>query len=379
MRTLAYLFGTGLFLTIGFSSCGVDHCESKKECETHVTLKIGGTTEGQYIVEKRLTRDRLGIDTLTLDEFGELKFGLDVDKMEIFSIRNMGQESEIIFVANKGDEIHIHANADDLGVSFVLSGTEENESLATFIDYERSFQTFADSLNKIYLNLKRSNLHYSVEGKFNELYKEKAIAHEKYVQLFIDEDPGRFVNLLAVRSLDVKKFPKYYEKVKIGLEGKFPASEHVAAFSKDVSRLVASEIGGVAPEFSLPSLKSDVVTLSDFKGKYVLLDFWATWCKPCIAEIPNLKAVRKEFSNENFEVVSICVDKADFKPNWKKIIEKHDADWPQLFDASGVAARDYAIEYFPTIFLLNEKGEIIARNLRGNDIPKKLREVFKRQ
>jgi hypothetical protein len=75
-------------------------------------------------------------------------------------------------------------------------------------------------------------------------------------------------------------------------------------------------------------------------------------------------------------VVSICVDKADFKPNWKKIIQKFDANWPQLFDASGTAARDYSIEYFPTIFLLNKEGEIIARNLRGHDISKKLKEVF---
>ena len=379
MKNSVFLFATGVLGVLGafgLFSCGSSHCESKKHCETQVVLKIDGDIEGQYIVEKRLTRDRLAIDTLSLDESGELKFGLDVDKMEIFSIRNISKQSEIIFVANKGDEIKIEADSKDIGASFNLQGTTENESLSTFIDYERSFQAFADSLNKIYLNLKRNNMHYAVEKEFNSLYKARAIAHEKYVKVFIDEDPGRFINLLAVRSLDVKKFPEYYKKVKEGLEGQFPTSEHVIVFAKDVGNLVASEVGGMAPSFSLPSLKSDVVKLSDFKGKYVLLDFWATWCKPCIAEIPNLKAVREEFSKKDFEVVSICVDKADFKLNWEKIIEKHDANWPQLFDASGTAARDYAIEFFPTIFLLNKEGEIIARNLRGHDIAKKLHEVF---
>jgi peroxiredoxin len=357
-------------------SCGSEHFQSKKDCETQVILNITGDVKGQYIVEKRLTRDRLAIDTLTLDEGGQLKFGLEVEKIEIFSIRNTIKQSEIIFVASKGDQIKIEADAEDIGSSFTLNGTNENENLSTFIDCERSFQAFADSLNKIYLNLKRSNLHYTVEKEFNSLYKEKSIAHENYVKSFIDDNPSRFVNLLAVRSLDVKKFPEYYKKVKKGLEDKYPESEHVKIFAKDVGRLAASVVGGKAPLFSLPSLTSGVVKLSDFKGKYVLLDFWATWCKPCIAEIPNLKSVREKFSNEDFEIVSICVDKPDFKLNWKKIIEEYDANWPQLFDASGVAARDYAIEYFPTIFLLNKEGEIIARNLRGQEITKKLNQVF---
>ncbi|MFT6716625.1 MAG: peroxiredoxin, partial [Saprospiraceae bacterium] len=277
---------------------------------------------------------------------------------------------------NKGDQITINAKSDNIGGSFSLKGTKENESLNGFIGHERLFQAFKDSLNKIYLNLKRNNLHYGVEKEFNSLYMSRSIAHEEYVKMFIDGNPGRFVNLLAVRSLDMKKYPEYYRKVKEGLENKFPKSEHVTAFAKDVGRLVATKVGGLAPSFSLPSLRSEVVSLSDFKGKYVLLDFWATWCKPCIAEIPNLKAVREEFSKEDFEVVSICVDKADFKLNWEKIIEKYDANWPQLFDASGEAARDYAIEYFPTIFLLNKDGEIVAKNLRGHDISKKLRKIF---
>ncbi|MFT6746505.1 MAG: peroxiredoxin [Glaciecola sp.] len=367
----AGLVGLGSFL-----SCASGHCESKINCETQVVLKIEGETEGQYIVEKRLTRDRLAIDTLNLDDSGELKFGLEVDKIEIFSIRNITKQSEIIFVANKGDKINIAADSKDIGASFTLNGTAENESLTSFIQHERSFQSFADSLNKIYLNLKKNNMHYAVEKEFTSLYKAKSIAHEGYVKSFIDENPERFINLLAVRSLDVKKYPEYYAKVKEGLEYKFPTSEHVVVFAKDVGRLVAREVGGMAPAFTLPSLTSGDVKLSDFKGKYVLLDFWATWCRPCIKEIPNLKAVREQFSKEDFEIVSICVDKVDFKPNWKRIIAKYEANWPQLFDASGTAATDYAIEYFPTIILLNKKGEIIARNLRGHDISQKLQEVF---
>lgn len=371
-----YYLGIIVINLVFLVSCNSGVTDQNKEGNATVSLQIEGDLSGEYIVEKRLTRERIAIDTLKLDPKGTAVFGLEVEGIEIFSIKNPLQQSEIIFVANQGDEMKIKASSNDIGASFSLSGTIENESLSEFIEYERSFQAFTDSINKVYLNLKRSNQHFGVEAQFNALYKEKAIAHENYVKTFIDKDPERFINLLVVRSLDIKRHPEYYKKVKEGLENKFPASEHVMAFAKDVGRLAASEVGGIAPAFSLPTYKGTSAKLSDYKGKYVLLDFWATWCKPCIAEIPNLKRVKEEFVNEDFEIVSVCVDRADFKSNWKKIIEKHQTNWPQLFDASGTTARDYAIEYFPTIFLLNKKGEIVARNLRGHDIAKKLREVF---
>ncbi|MFT6717193.1 MAG: hypothetical protein ACJA0Q_001844, partial [Saprospiraceae bacterium] len=127
-------------ILISVFSCSSSHCESKIECETQVVLKIEGKNEGQYVVEKRLTRDRQAIDTLSLDESGELKFGLDVEKIEIYSIRNLNKQSEIIFIVNKGDQITINAKSDNIGGSFSLKGTKENESLNGFIGHERLFQ-----------------------------------------------------------------------------------------------------------------------------------------------------------------------------------------------------------------------------------------------
>lgn len=361
-----------------FNACNSKKDCTKKEGDTIVKLEIEGAKGGIYFVEKSLIKDWEVLDTLELDENGFVEFTLDLKHMEIISIKNNLGQGEINFVANKGERISVSAKQGELSSSFRLGGTGENEDLDAFIQYERVFQAYADSLNDVYLSLKRNNQHYGVEDKINDLYKTKAIAHEEYVKAFIDAKPNRFVNLLAIRSLDLKRNAKYYEKVMLALEKKFTESEHVAYFVNDVKRVIASEVGGNAPEIILPSYTNDVKKLSDFKGKYVLLDFWATWCRPCITEIPNLKNVHRQFAGDEFEIVSVCVDKVDFKTNWKKIVEEYQTDWPQLFDASGVAAQDYGIEYFPTIFLLNKKGEIIAKNLRGLDIEKKLSELIKR-
>lgn len=356
-------------------------CDTKKKCtnkggDTKVKLEIVGAKEGVYFVEKRLISDWEVLDTVEVDEDGFAEFSLNLNHMEIISIKNNVDQGEIVFVANKGDRISVEAKQHELSSSFRLKGTSENEDLDAFIQYERLFQSYADSLNQVYLALKKNNQHYGVDEKINELYKKRAIEHEEFVKSFIDKNPSRFVNLLAVRSLDLKRNPAYYEKVSNALEKKFSNSDHVAYFVNDVKRIIASEVGGKAPEITLPSYSGTVKKISEYKGKYVLLDFWATWCRPCIAEIPNLKKVHEKFAGNEFEIVSVCVDKVDFKANWKKIIEEYQTEWPQLFDATGVAAQDYGIEYFPTIFLLNKEGEIIAKNLRGADIEKKLSEVL---
>lgn len=359
-------------------SCGGDQCH-KKSGDTHIEVQIENEEEGTYVVEKRSVNDWIRIDTLLLDEEGKAEFHLDVERKEIISIKKINGQDDIILIADAGEEINVKASADDLSGSFSLSGTKENDALNKYLVYERRFQSYADSLNRIYQDLKRNNRHHGIEKQMNSLYKEKALAHEEFVKNFIDEDTGRFVNLFAVRSLDVKRNPAYYEKVMKGLLDAHPESQHVAMFAKDVKKVIASEIGGAAPEISLSSYSGKNIKLTDFKGKFVLLDFWATWCRPCIAEIPNLKKVYSEFSGDDFEIVSVCVDRADFKPNWKKIIEEYQTGWPQLFDATGVAAHDYGIEYFPTIFLLNKKGEIVGKNLRGEEIKNRLRELLDKE
>jgi thiol-disulfide isomerase/thioredoxin len=115
----------------------------------------------------------------------------------------------------------------------------------------------------------------------------------------------------------------------------------------------------------------------------VLLDFWATWCKPCIAEIPYLAKAKEQFGNQNFEIISVCIDRPEFKPQWNKIIESHGHHWVQLFDAAGETSKDYSIKAFPTIVLLDPEGKVIISSadpatagFRRDAIINKLAEIF---
>ena len=364
-----------LFSIIILVSCGTKTDNSSNGNIT-ISVQIEGLNQGKVVLEQLTISERIPIDTIDIKEDGSAELKFNGNEINIYLLKLLDQQGEVIFVAKKGDEVKITANAKNIAGTFRISGNKELEKLDEFILNDRNFASYRDSLNKIYLSLKERNEHFTVEEQYNALYKNKAIAYENYVKSYLDKNPEFFSNILTIRSLDINRFAIYYEKVLKSLNQNYPNSEHVIAFNKDLEKVFATELGGKASGFELPSIDGKTVKLSDFKGKYVLLDFWATWCKPCIAEIPNLKNVYKQFGNKNFEIVSVCIDRAEFKPTWEKIIKEYKTNWTQLFDASGQTAESYSIEYFPTIILLDPKGNIIAKNIRGEEISAKVKQVL---
>ncbi len=139
-----------------------------------------------------------------------------------------------------------------------------------------------------------------------------------------------------------------------------------------------SMIGVKAIDFSQPDSEGKNISLSSFRGKYVLVDFWASWCGPCRAESPNLVKAYTNYKNKNFEIFSISLDQG--KDKWLKAIEDDGYTWPQAGDMKGwenAAAAEYGVRGIPFNFLVDPNGIIIARNLRGDILEKKLAEVLK--
>jgi len=142
--------------------------------------------------------------------------------------------------------------------------------------------------------------------------------------------------------------------------------------------MTALKVGMTAPGFSLPDVNGTTVTLNSFKGKYVLVDFWASWCPPCRQENPNVVKVYNAYKDRNFTVVGVSLDKK--KEAWLEAIKADGLNWTQVSDLKfweSAVVPLYGINSIPTNMLLDPQGKILAIGLRGEALEAKLKEVIK--
>jgi peroxiredoxin len=149
-------------------------------------------------------------------------------------------------------------------------------------------------------------------------------------------------------------------------------------YAQRLAKQQATAVGAQAPDFVQPTPAGKPVSLADYRGKYVLLDFWASWCHPCRAENPTLRKAYEAYKNRNFEVLGISIDEG--REKWLKAIADDQLPWTQVADLHGPqneAAQRYNVQGIPQNFLLDPTGKIVAVNLHGDDLVAQLAQFIK--
>ena len=198
--------------------------------------------------------------------------------------------------------------------------------------------------------------------------------------VFAREHPDSYISLAmlketAGKDIDVSKIGPVFK----GLSARLRASTEGAEFAASIEDARLTSIGALAPDFMQTDTNGRPVRLSDFRGKYVLLDFWASWCGPCRAENPNVVKAYNQYRDKNFTVLSVSLDQPGKKEAWLAAIKADGLSWTQVSDLrfwNNAAARQYAIKAIPQNFLIDPTGKIIGKNLRGLALEKKLEEVL---
>ena len=165
----------------------------------------------------------------------------------------------------------------------------------------------------------------------------------------------------------------------------FPQSEvaknidqAIAAIEQQAAADKLLAIGQPFPAFAEKDLNGQPLALADFKGKVVLIDFWATWCGPCVAELPNVIAAYEKFHGKGFEIIGISLDKS--RDALTSFIKEKNMPWPQYFDGLGwknKLGEQFGIHSIPATYLLDREGNIVAKGLRDTDLDSKLAELLK--
>lgn len=209
---------------------------------------------------------------------------------------------------------------------------------------------------------------------FNQYRKTKDVKIED----FIKANPSSIVSAYVLyREWSYRLTPQEIEQNIAALDRGLDKTPYVQVLKGLVPVLKSVQPGNRALDFELPDTNGKKVKLSDHFGKYLLVDFWASWCPPCRAENPNVVKLFQKYKSKGFDVFGVSLDKS--KENWLKAIKDDHLDWTQVSDLqfwNSAGAKIYGVRAIPANVLIDPNGVIIARNLYGADLEKKLEEIF---
>ncbi|MDR1170681.1 MAG: AhpC/TSA family protein [Prevotellaceae bacterium] len=299
----------------------------------------------------------------------ELKGNADSSYIALLTVN--GSPVTIVFVENGNISVDI---PDDVSQT-VVTGTKLNDLFNLYGERIKPVKNKLQELMQYAQSQQQTpELQFELEEKYEALSKEILRITIK----FLDENPGTILSaylLVSTMSQDISPetisniYETFDENVKNSVFGKI--------ISKELDRAKAAEItaGEMFRDMTMKTPDDKDISISDYagKGKYVLLDFWASWCGPCRAENPNVVALYKEYKDKDFEIIGVSLD--NNRDAWIKGISDDGITWPQMSDLKGwdsYATVKYKVQSIPFTVLLDKEGKVIATNLRGADLKNKL-------
>lgn len=343
--------------------------------------------------EQTVYLSELGIDKITLidsveaPKSGKFTLSAKVPEAGLYRISFSADKNKYILLSADMGKIEVITNWNSLD-QITINGSPSSQSLNNFLKAVRNqMQTF-NTFGMILDSFKARGDDSMISVVQNDITEEN-FKFTHFIEQYADSTVYLPNALFAVQFLNPQSEKTYIQQFIPGMNKRFPNSKLAKDFSKKIDNIFKSmnesenqdgqtSPGNPAPEISLQTPDGKVVTLTSFKGKYVLVDFWASWCGPCRKENPNVVAAYNKFKDKNFTILGVSLDEE--KEKWIEAINKDGLIWTHVSDLKGwesVAARIYSVQSIPANFLVDPQGMIIAKDLRGADLEMKLAQVIK--
>lgn len=380
-----YFIVLGILVVVLFS-CDKEKKENKQKSITlsgHVKFadsndKFGITLNkrnevGEFELVKEIKLDSLNHYTFSMETSTPDFYTLDVYKQQRIEFYADNENLEINFRGIDTAKIkiknppHVHIN-----------GGEKNNVLnalhwASYQNYQRMIAT--------------GQAQYRASLSDCDVWKEDAVkawdimyeSNERDIKNIITMYGNYPTVVKAIQNLSWKRHQDYMVEQYERLAKKFPNVAYIQNAKGDLIEKITdaekTKIGKVAPDFTFPDINGNMISLSSFKGKYVLIDFWASWCGPCRKESPNVQKQYQLYKDKGFEVVSVSIDKKE--DAWRKAVKEDKLKGTLLLAKdSKKIMKDYVFSGIPYMVLLDKEGKVMALNLRGEVLQERLKEIF---
>lgn len=358
---------TFLLMIIIISSCG----KKNQELRYNVAGTIQHATAQKLLLQEVPYGGKpiITLDSVSLKEDGKFSFDFIAKEEGIYRIATE-KDLEILFI-NDEENIQINADANDYN-SYQIKGSKNSEGLLKFL------KEYRQKDSSIFATLYNLDALQNQKGKDSTIYWLQKQKTEKINNLnqFIEktvstETSPAFIYYalgLSIRSMEAAQVLAM-AKVAAERTKATPLIDFVTILSGQVqANTIATpiEVGQMAPEIALQDVNGKIITLSSLRGKYILVDFWASWCGPCRGENPNVVANYEKYKNKNFTVLGVSLD--DDKASWLDAIKSDHLNWQHISDLKkweSIVVSAYQIEGIPFNVLIDPTGKIVAKDLRG--------------
>ena len=361
---------------------GCNQQQTQKSSDLVLRGKVNFPENGELVLlEEFGNKEMILLDTVAVQPAGEFEHELSLSEPGFYRL-NIYNKQMVNLILYK-DDLTIKADGNAPNGVVTVTGSKDMEYLMEINQVVQNFQQLVSSMNDQFgqanasgdqVEMDRIRTQFEVENKqHKELLKQKvrqmgnSLAVLQVIGNFSAEEDHLFLDslgtLFANNPPDSKHTPRFLSYV-----------EGVRLQAKNGENL---QVGKTAPDINLPNPDGEVVPLSSLRGKIVLVDFWAQWCRPCRMENPNIVKAYHNYKDKGFEVYGVSLDRS--KDKWLQGIEEDGLSWTHVSDLKywqSEAAKTYNINAIPASFLLDQEGKIIAKNLRGPSLHQKLKEIL---
>ncbi|MDQ3290331.1 MAG: AhpC/TSA family protein, partial [Bacteroidota bacterium] len=337
--------------------------------------KLNNQSSGKVYLSELGEKQFVTRDTATVLNDGTFTFEGKVNEPTVYRISLTDQNMFLLMLDNK--EIQVEADAKDMNKTYAVKGSEEAELFKELTGRLEKMQAAGMQLQKRFEKASETANQDSVKV-IQETYQSMQQRNVKAIKEFIKQHDKTAVAAFATLNLiNPETDMGFADSMATVFNKNRPESQYTKALVKVLEPLKTLAVGKPAPDITLPTPDGKPLSLSSLKGKYVLVDFWASWCGPCRQENPNVVRMYNKYKDKGFEIFGVSLDNS--REKWLGAIQKDQLSWPHVSDLKGwesAAAQLYNIQAIPQTLLLDKEGKIIARNLRGPELEAKVAELL---